>query len=227
MEKNEILTKLADGVISGDEDAVKGAAGDAVKAGIDPVLAITDGLAKGIKVIGDKFHKFEIFLPEVMLAADAMKAGVGVLKPHISAERAKETISGKVVIGTAFGDIHDIGKNLVAVMLEVNGFEVYDMGTDCPSTKFIEKAKEVGADIIAISSLMVTSMYYQRDVLQYLKDMNIKDKYWVMIGGGPVTPDWAIKIGADGYGRFASDAVEVAKILMERGKEVKRPVINE
>lgn len=227
MEKNEILTKLAESVISGDEDAVKEAAENAVKAGIDPVLAITDGLAKGIAVVGEKFHKFEIFLPEVMLAADAMKAGVEVLKPHISAERAKEIIAGKVVIGTAFGDIHDIGKNLVAVMLEVNGFEVYDMGTDCPSTKFIEKAKEVGADIIAISSLMVTSMYYQKDTLQYLKDMNIKDNYWVMIGGGPVTPEWAVKIGADGYGRFSSDAVEVAKILMEKGKEVERPVIKE
>ncbi len=227
MEKNEILSKLTEAVISGDENAVIETAENAVKAGIDPLLAITDGLAKGISVIGDKFRKYEIFLPEVMIAADAMKAGVNILKPHITAERVKEIVVGKAVIGTAFGDIHDIGKNLVSVMLSVNGFEVHDMGTDVASTKFIEKAKEVGADIIAISSLMATSMYYQKDTIQYLKDMNSNDTYWVIVGGGPVTSDWAVEIGADGYGRYSSDAVEVAKILMDKGKEVERPVIKE
>ncbi len=221
----ELLEKLAKSVIDGDEAAAKKVAQEAIDAKIDPLDAIKNGFAKGMGVVGKKFHDFEIFLPEVVVAAEAMKAGMEVLKPHINAERLKENILGKVVIGTAFGDIHDIGKNLVGMMLGVNGFEVHDMGTDCPSTKFIEKAKEVGADIIAISTLLVTSMYYQKDTIKYLRDMNIRDKYLVMIGGGPVNPEWAAEIGADGYGRFASDAIDVAKILMEKGKDVTRPVV--
>ena len=226
-EGKKILEKLAKAVIDGDEESAKKVAEEALKAKIDPVLAIKGGLTKGIEIVGKKFHDFEVFLPEVILAADAMKAAAAVLKPHIAAERAAEVMRGKAVIGTVRGDIHDIGKNLVAAMLEVAGFEVHDIGTDCPSTKFIEKAKEVGADIIGMSSLMVTSMYYQKEVIDYLKDMNERDKYWVMIGGGPITPEWAIKIGADGYGRFSDDAVEVANTLMEKGKEVKLPVIKE
>ena len=225
--KKEILEKLAKTVMDGDEERAKKAAEEALKAKIDPVSAIKDGLTKGIKIVGEKFHNFEIFLPEVILAADAMKAAMAVLKPHIAAERANEVMRGKAVIGTVRGDIHDIGKNLVAAMLEVSGYEVHDMGTDCPSTKFIEKAKEVGADIIGMSSLMVTSMCYQKDVIDYLKDMNERNKYWIMVGGGPVTPQWTIEIGADGYGRFSDDAVEVANTLMEKGSEIKLPVIKE
>jgi corrinoid protein of di/trimethylamine methyltransferase len=224
---SEILEKLANAVITGDVDEARKVAEEALKANVDPLEAIKNGLAKGMDVIGKKFHNFEVFLPEVMLAADAMKAGIEILRPYLSAESAAKMSKGKVVIGTVFGDIHDIGKNLVAAMLEAAGFEVYDLGTDCPSTKFVEKAEEVKADIIAMSSLMVTSMFYQKEVVDFLKDAGEREKYWVMVGGGPVTPEWAKEIGADGYGRFADDAVEVAKTLIEAGDKVALPVIRE
>ncbi|KUO42453.1 MAG: hypothetical protein APU95_00710 [Hadesarchaea archaeon YNP_N21] len=224
---SEILEKLANAVITGDVDEARKVAEEALKANVDPLEAIKNGLAKGMDVIGKKFHNFEVFLPEVMLAADAMKAGIEILRPYLSAESAAKMSKGKVVIGTVFGDIHDIGKNLVAAMLEAAGFEVYDLGTDCPSTKFVEKAEEVKADIIAMSSLMVTSMFYQKEVVDFLKDAGEREKYWVMVGGGPVTPEWAKEIGAEGYGRFADDAVEVAKTLIEAGDKVALPVIRE
>lgn len=224
---NQILEKLSKAVIDGSEDEAKKAAQEAIDAKIDPLVAIKNGLAKGIDVVGKKFHKFEIFLPEVILAADAMKAGIGVLRPHMSAESMASAIRGKVVIGTVFGDIHDIGKNLVAVMLEAGGFEIYDLGCDVPSDKFVEKAKEVKADIIAMSSLMVTSMYYQKDVTDFLRDSGQAENYWIMVGGGPVTPEWTKEIEADGYGKFADDAVEVARTLMERGEDLPRPLVKE
>ena len=222
-----ILDKLAKVVIDGDEEGAKRAAQEVIDAKMNPVDAIKLGLAKGMAAVGKKFHDFEVFLPEVILAADAMKAGINVLRPHMSAESLAQSSKGKVVIATVFGDIHDIGKNLVGVMLEAAGYEVHDLGCDVAPTKFVDKAKEVSANIIAMSSLMVTSMYYQKDVLDYLKDAGTRGKYFIMVGGGPVTPEWTKDIGADGYGKFADDAVTVANILMEKGEEIARPVIKE
>ena len=223
--KEEILERLSNAIINSDEEAAKKAAVDALKAEIDPMVAITDGLNKGMDVIGERFRKFEIFLPNVMLAADAMKAAVAVLRPHIKPERMTESVRGKVVIATIFGDVHDIGKNLVAVMLELAGFEVHDLGCDVQPMKFIDKAEEIGANIIAMSSLLTPCMFYHKDVIISLKDMGNREKYWIMVGGGAITPEWAEEIGADGWGRNANDAVEVAKILMKQGREVKRPVV--
>lgn len=149
---DEILEKLANAVMAGDEEAAKKAAQEAIDAKIDPLDAIKKGLSKGMEVIGKKFANFEVFLPEVMLAADAMKAGIEVLKPHISADRISERSKGRVVIGTVYGDIHDIGKNLVATMLEVARYEVHDLGNDVPPKKFLDKAREVKCE-------------YHRDVL--------------------------------------------------------------
>lgn len=224
---SEILEKLKKAVIDGNEDAVRSAVGEAIKENFDTVDAIKNGLAKGMDVIGEQFHKFEVFLPEVILAADAMKLGVELLKPHLSDEAKSQLSKSKIVIGTVFGDIHDIGKNLVAAMLEASGFEVYDLGCEVKSAKFVEKAEEVNADIIAMSSLMATSMFYQREVLSILKEDGLREKYWTMVGGGPVTPDWTKEIDADGYGRFADDAVKLAKIFSEKGKDIKPPVILE
>ena len=225
MSNTELLERLAKVVIDGDEEAAKKTAEEAIAAKVDPLIAIKEGLAKGMGVIGKKFHEFEVFLPEVLLAAEAMKIAIGVIKPHLTSEEMKSALAGKVVIGTVFGDIHDIGKNLVAVMLEVAGFEVTDLGRDVPPKQFIDKAKEINADIIAMSCLLSPSMLYQKDVIDYLKDAGDRDKCWIMVGGAAVTPDWTAEIGADGWGRHAEDGVEVGKILMEKGKEVKRPVI--
>ena len=221
----EILDKLAKAVMAGDEVAAKTAAQEAINAKVDPINAIKNGLSKGMEVIGKKFANFEVFLPEVMLAADAMKAGIGVIRPHISADRMAESQRGKVVIGTVYGDIHDIGKTLVATMLEVAQYEVHDLGNDVQPKKFLEKAREVNADIIAMSCLLTPSMYYQKDVMELMKDMGIRQKTWAMVGGSPITPEWTKEIGADGWGRHADDAVEVANLLMKNGKELAKPVV--
>jgi corrinoid protein of di/trimethylamine methyltransferase len=221
----EILEKLAKAVMEGDEEAAKRAAQEAINNGIDPIYAIKNGLSRGMEVIGKRFSNFEVFLPEVMLAADAMKAGIEVLKPYISADKLEERSRGKVVIGTVFGDIHDIGKNLVATMLEVAGYEVHDLGNDIPPKRFVDKVREVKADIVAMSCLLTPSMYYQKDVIELLRDAGLRDKVWVMVGGAPITPEWTREIGADGWGRHADDAVVVANLLMEKGKELTRPVV--
>ncbi|WP_309493352.1 corrinoid protein [Candidatus Hecatella orcuttiae] len=222
MSEVDILERLARSVIEMDEEAAKSTAEEAVKTGIDPLKAIKEGLGKGMAVVGQKFHDCEIFLPQVMLAADATKAGVEVLLFKLTAERRSEAIAGKVVIGTVKGDIHDIGKNIVAVMLSAAGFEVHDLGSDVPSMKFVEEAEKVKADIIAMSSLMTTTRLYQQEVADYLKDMGLRNRYYIIIGGGAITPAWAREIGADGYGRLADDGVEVCKQLL--GKRVKPPL---
>ncbi len=215
-EGEAILRGLAESVIDGDEDRAREFAKKAVDAGIDPLTAIKEGLMNGMKVVGDRFARLEIFLPEVLLAADAMKAALEILEPLIVKEEREKLTLGKVVIGTVQGDIHDIGKNIVAMLLKANGFEVYDLGRDVPIDEFINKAEEVGADIIAISTLLSTSMPYMEDVIRLLKDRGLREKYKVMVGGGPVTREFAEEIGADGYGDNAEEAVEVAKRLLGR-----------
>lgn len=226
-EKEKILEKLKQLVIEHDEEAIKKAAEEALAAGINPIKAIKEGLQKGMEIIGKKFRDFEIFLPDVVLAADAMYSALDVLLPKITPEEGKKIRAGKVVIGTIYGDIHDIGKNIVAAMLTASGYEVHDLGIDVDPKKFAEKAEEVGADIIAMSCLLSPSIYYQRDVVKRLQDTGIRDKFHVIVGGAAVTPDWAKEITADGWGKTVEDAIDVCKILMERGKEVERPVIIE
>lgn len=225
----EIFERLSKAIVDADEEDARKVAEEAIAAGIDPVRAIKEGLAKGIAVVGEKFRKSEIFLPHVMLASDAMKAAIAVLESRIGSKRMSEVRLGKVVIGTAFGDIHDIGKNLVATMLSVAGFEVHDLGCDVPVMKFIETAEEVKADIIAISCLLSPSMFSQKDVVNYLKDMGIRGKYYVIVGGGSITPEWAKQIGVDGYGRYADDGTEICiRLVTEKPiPPLKEPIVKE
>jgi corrinoid protein of di/trimethylamine methyltransferase len=227
MTETKILDSLCKAVIDGDEVFAKKLAEESITKGIDPLLAIKEGLAKGIAVIGEKFSNFEVFLPEVMLAADAMKIAMDVLIPTISKERLDEARPGVVVIGTVYGDIHDIGKNLVAAMLSVAGFEVNDLGGDVPVKTFIEKAKELKADIIAMSCLLSPSMFYQKGVIKYLRDAGIRKDYYVIVGGGPITPEFAKEIGADGWGKYSDDGVEVCKRFMKESlpRPLKEPII--
>jgi corrinoid protein of di/trimethylamine methyltransferase len=217
------MERLSKAVIDGNEKDAAKAAEDALTSGMDPVKAITQGLQKGMTILGEKWKKFEVFLPEVLMGADAMKAAIAVLTPKL--ERESSGRLGTVVIGTSWGDIHDIGKNLVAAFLDVAGFRVINLGTDVSPKTFIKAAQENKADIIAISSLITSSMYYMEDVIKDLKSMGIKDDHYVIIGGGPTYPDFAREIGADGWGMHAADGAEVAKELMKFGKEVKRPII--
>ncbi len=218
MSHEEILRNLADSVISGDEEKAKDFAKKALDAGIDPLTAINEGLMRGMSQVGDDFSKLKIYLPEVMMAAEAMKAALSILEPAALQKGAGALKKSKVVIGTITGDIHDIGKNIVAMLLRANGFEVYDLGRDVPIDDLIRKAEEVGADIIAASTLLSTSMPYMEDLVNLLKERGLRDKYIVMVGGGPVTREWAASIGADGYGDDGEEAVKVAKELLQRVK---------
>ena len=216
MSQEEILGKLSAAVQSFDADAAANAANEAVNANINPVTAIENGLAIGLRIIGDKFEEGELWLPHLVLGAEAMEAAIKVLEEHMPKSELESTSKGTVVIGTVEGDIHDLGLRIVASMLRANGFTVYDLGCDTPSLNFITKAKEVDADIIALSSLMTTTMPFMRDLVDALNSAGNRDKYKVLVGGGPVTKEWAKSIGADAYGKDAAEAVRVAKELLAK-----------
>lgn len=218
MEQQEILNNLSMAIIEGDEEKAKEYAHEVLRNQMDPLTAVEQGLSKGMIILGGRFEKGEIFLPDLLIAADAFNSAVEILKPAIEAQRKQVTKAGRVIIGTVNGDVHGIGKNIVAIVLEANGFEVIDIGVDNPSLKFVEEAERVKADMIGLSSLMTTTMPSQKEVIDILKEMNLRQKYLVIIGGGPVTKEWADKIGADGYAKSAFEAVEIVKKLLSQKK---------
>ncbi len=210
----ELFEAMAQSVIQGDEDAAADLARQALVQGIDPLVAINQGFVVGINQVGAQFSCGDMFLPELVAAGEAMKMAVAVLEPEMARQGTHRQILGKVVIGTVEGDIHDIGKTLVATMLSAGGFQVYDLGVDVPIQKFVEKAREVGADIVGLSALITTTMGRQKDVIEALDDVGLRPQVKVMVGGAPVTRQWAAEIGAEGYSEDAVGAVNVAKQLM-------------
>jgi len=215
MKKEEIFKNLFDAVVEMDEQKGKDAAAQLIKENYNPLEGIENGLSKGMKVIGEKFNKFEIYLPDLMMAAKVFDSAMTILKPHISVE-SKIVQKGTVVIGTVKGDIHQIGKDLVALLLETGGFEVHNLGEDVSTSTFIEKAGRVEADIIALSSLLTTTMVAQKDLIDTLKEIGQREKYIVMIGGAPTSQKWADEIGADIYGENAERAVSLALEFMSK-----------
>ena len=215
MKKEEIFKNLFDAIVEMNEQKGKDAATLLIKENYDPLEGIENGLSKGMKVIGEKFNKFEIFLPDLMMAAAVFDSAMAILKPHISLD-SKSTHKGTVVIGTVKGDIHKIGKDLVAMLLEIGGFDVYNIGEDVSTSAFIEEAGRVDADIIALSSLLTTSMVAQKDLIDILKEIGQREKYLVMIGGAPISQKWADDIGADIYGENAERAVSLALEFMSK-----------
>jgi len=213
-EEEAVLHRLSETVLNFDTEAAVAAAKDAVALKIDPVKAIEEGLAKGLREIGDKFEKGELYLPHLIMGADAMEAAIKVLEGGMGGGSLESISKGTVVIGTVEGDIHDLGLRIVASMLKANGFKVYDIGINKKSVDFIDKAKEVNADIIAVSSLMTTTMPFMKDLIEALQAAKLRDKFFIIVGGGPVTERWSKEIGADGYGRDATEAVKVAKELI-------------
>jgi len=193
-----------------DSDAAVAAAEEAVAAGLDLLEAVEKGFAGPIRELGEAFDRMEIFLPELTLGADAMKAGVAVIEKALDEQGAKLEKKAVVVIGTVEGDIHDIGKSVVATLLQANGYEVYDLGVEVPSTRIIDAAESHNADVIAMSALLSTTMLYQRDVIELLKNKGTRDNYYILVGGAPVTQSWAEEIGANG---FANDAFEAVQLL--------------
>jgi len=216
LSKEELFKKLSDAVVACDSQAVVDAAKQVIKKRIDAVEAIEKGLSKGAMIVGEKFDKLEIFLTGLMMAADAMKAGMDVLLPTISKEKVVK--KGTVVSGTVKGDVHDIGKNILVALLRANGFDVYDLGTDVPTSKFIEEAEKVKADIITLSALMSSTIGGQKDVIDYLRETGKREKFIVMVGGGPTTREWFEEIGADGWAETATEAVKIASELIEKKK---------
>lgn len=210
-EKSVILDTLAQAVIDMDATRASKAAADAISSNMDPYEAITEGLAKGMDTVNELFENEEYFVPEILLCADAMYAGIEVLKPHFPREAAPN--KKKVVIGVVRGDTHDIGKQLVKIMLDNAGFEIHDLGRNVPYTKFIDTAGAVNADLVCLSTLMTTTMDGMQVVIEDMKKAGIPAR--VMVGGGPISPAFAKNIGADGYAKNAAEAVKVAKGMFQ------------
>jgi len=211
MEKEQLIKEAAKSIIDADKAKAKELAKSAIAAGMAPLEVIDEGFSVGIAKVGDLFGRGELFLPELILSAEAMKVATDILNAALPQGAKKR---GKVVMGTAQGDIHDIGKSMVVSFLQANGFEVYDVGRDVETQKFIDKAQEVDADIIGMSALLTTTMSGQKTLIEELKKAGLRDRFKVMVGGAPATQRWADRIGADAYGVDAADAAEKAQKLL-------------
>jgi corrinoid protein of di/trimethylamine methyltransferase len=205
----ETLKGLSDAVVGMDEEGARALSEIAVDSGLDAYVAIERGLADGMARAGQLFEEDEYFVPELLICSDAMYAGIDVLRPHVRRSSQERPLT--FVLGVVEGDTHDIGKNLVKIMLEAAGFTIHDLGRDVPARVFIERAVELKADIIGLSTLMSTTMGVMAEVVGLLEEMGLRDKFTVMVGGGPISEAFAKRIGADAYSHSAADAVRVAR----------------
>lgn len=211
-----LFEEMAQSVIDGEPEVAVELAKRALAEGLDPLEALNEGYIRGVNYVGQQFACGEMYLPELVGAGEAMKSAIAVLEPEMTRRGSSRSILGKVVIGTVEGDIHDIGKSLVGTMLSSSGFQVYDLGVDVPILSFVEKAREVDADIVGLSALLTTTMVKQKTIVNALKEAGLRPKVKVMVGGAPVTHGWAEEIGAEGYSEDAVGAVAVAKKIMEK-----------
>jgi corrinoid protein of di/trimethylamine methyltransferase len=211
---DELFQKMSQSILDGDSDAAVALAKQAVESGVDPLDAISKGFVMGVNQVGESFACGQAFLPELVMAGEAMKAAVATLEPEMQRRGTARQVYGKVVLATVEGDIHEIGKTLVGTMLSASGFQVFDLGVDVPTRKIIEKVKEVDADLVGLSALLTTTMVKQKEVIAELDKQGLRRKVKVMVGGAPVTRDWVQKIEADGYSEDAIGAVGLAKQLV-------------
>lgn len=210
--KEELLEKLSECVVEMEDEEVVDVANEYVESGYPALDGIMEGLVDGMNKASDLYDEEEYFVTDLLLCSDAMYSGIDILKPHLPVEENKgEKL--KIVIGVVEGDTHDIGKNLVKIMLDTAGFEMYDLGRDVPLDNFVDKAIEVGASLICMSTLMTTTMDGMRIVIEKLKEKGIRDNVKVMVGGSPISQKYANEIGADGYSANAVGAVKLAKRL--------------
>ena len=212
----ELLARMDKAIVEGNKEEAERLAKESLEQKMDLNEVVEKGYIQGIQKVGDLWERGEYFLPELITSAEAMKAAMAVLQPEMEKAQIATKSQGKVVIGTVEGDIHDIGKSLVASMLSANGFDVIDLGADVKLEEFIEKAESENADFICLSALLTTTMLGQKKVVELLKEKNLSDRFIVLVGGAPVNQKWADDIGADGYAENAMTAVKVAKKLMER-----------
>jgi 5-methyltetrahydrofolate--homocysteine methyltransferase len=211
---DDILKNIQTALAGGDRNGVAKLTGEALDKGLGVKTILEDGLIASMNAVGVKFKANEMFIPEVLIAAKAMHAGIAILEPHFTACGIKP--AGKVVIGTVKGDLHDIGKNIVSMMLKGARFEVVDLGIDVPPGKFLEIAQAFSPDIIAMSSLLTTSMGAMNDTIKILKESGLRDKVKIIVGGAPITQDYADSIGADSYAKDAATAVDKAKEMLKK-----------
>ena len=209
-----VLEKITEEIVKGDSESVEILVEEALSAGISVETILNEGLIGGMNSVSDRFKNNECFIPEVLVSAKAMKTGLEILKPHLIGIKMKSP--GKVVIGTIFGDLHDIGKNIVSLLLQGAGFQVVDLGANVPIDRFVEVVKNEKADIVGISALLITTMINMKTVIEELKKAGLREKVKIIVGGAPVTQDFATRIGADGYAPDAASGVDLAKRLLVR-----------
>jgi 5-methyltetrahydrofolate--homocysteine methyltransferase len=222
LSEQEHLERIRQVIIEGDAQTAEQVAGEALAAGLDAIAIIDDGLMPGVRVVGERFETGEFFLPELMMTGHALQAAMAILAPVLQTQYASSVAearkTGVVVMATVQTDIHDIGKNLVSLMLIGAGFEVVDLGVDVPLKTIVAKAKEANADIIGCSALLTTSMPYMKDLIDLLVAMGERERFKVMVGGASVTPEFAIRIGADGTAPNAVAAAQLARHLIQRSR---------
>jgi corrinoid protein of di/trimethylamine methyltransferase len=216
--RKELLKVLSDAVVDMDEDKAKETSQRVIDEGLNAYDAIMNGLAAGMVIVGELYDKHEYFVPELLMCADALYAGLDILKPHIKPEDLGESATGQVVIGTVQGDVHDIGKNIIKMMFEVAGFTVHDLGRDVPLEKFVEEQMRTDSDIVALSAMMTTTMMGMKKVVEMMKEKN--PDVAIMLGGAPVTKDVTELFGADGYADSAGNAVQEAIKMISRLREM-------
>ena len=201
-------------VISGLPDRARELADEALRGGVDPLEAIEHGFKPGMEVVGEGFDKGELFIPDLMMAGEAMKVGIATLEPELMKRKQARQVLGRVVIGTVEGDIHEIGKTLVATMLAAAGFEVRDLGVDVSAQQFVDAVRDTNANVVGLSALLTTTILNQEAVIQALTEAGLREQVKVIIGGVPANPEWAQEIGADAYAENATEAVDVVKQLV-------------
>ena len=209
-----IFAQMTDVIVSGLPDKARELARQAVSSGIDPLEAIEKGFKPGMDIVGDGFTKGDLFIPDLVMSGEAMKAAIAVLEPELVARGQRREVAGTVVIGTVKGDIHEIGKTLVGTMLAANGFEVHDLGVDIPASAFVDAVRNTGANVVGLSALLTTTLLNQETVIHTLEEAGLRDRVKVIIGGVPASPEWAAEIGADGYAENATEAVTVERELV-------------
>ena len=214
MPNQRLFNEMTKAVIDGLPDKARELAEEALRTGVDPLEAIDQGFKPGMDVVGEGFAKAELFIPDLMMAGEAMKVAIATLEPELVKRKQERRVLGKVVIGTVEGDIHEIGKTLVATMLAASGFEVRDLGVDVSAQRFVDAVRDIEADIVGLSALLTTTVLNQESVIQALTEAGLREQVKVIIGGVPANPEWAEEIGADAYADNATEAVEVIKQLV-------------
>jgi len=213
--EDPLLLEIQQAIVDLEEDRTEELTLQAIDEGYDPIDILQDGLTRGVKTVGDKFGRGEVFLPELAMSADCMRAGVEHVDPLLAEMDTEDDDSGLVVIGTVDEDIHNIGKNILVTLLKANGFDVVDLGVEVPNEDFVAAVEEHDPDILGMSALMTMTMDHQEEVIDLLEEEGYRDQVKVMVGGAPTSPEWRDEIGADGYGDNANAAVEAAKELLE------------